>query len=89
MEITRRWGPLSVGLYHSQGKIHKQCEDTKTSEQADAVVSEQADAKTDHNLVAMTVHLNLTVIRNRNQRLKRWDRENLKAKGGELSQKIV
>src|SRR6218665_3525325 len=47
-----------------------------------------ADINSDHNLVAMTIHLQLKVIRIKNQRMRRWDKENLKAKGGELSQKI-
>src|SRR6218665_4087207 len=47
-----------------------------------------ADADTDHNLVAMTVHLQLKFTRKKKAVMKRWDRENLKTKSKELSDKI-
>ena len=47
-----------------------------------------ADADTDHNLVAMTSHLQLKFIRKKKQTTKRWDKETLKTRGNDLSQRI-
>src|SRR6218665_1320293 len=47
-----------------------------------------ADADMDHNLVAMTSHLQLKFIRNKKQATKRWDKETLKTRGSDLSQRI-
>jgi len=43
-----------------------------------------ADADTDHNLVAMTVHLQLKFIRKKKAAKKKWDKEKLISKSKEL-----
>jgi len=47
-----------------------------------------ADADTDHNLVAMTVHLQLKFIRKKKEAMNRRDREKLNTISMELSDKI-
>jgi exonuclease III len=47
-----------------------------------------ADADTDHNLVAMTVHLCLRFVKRKGNMRQRWDKDRLKAKRQELSEKI-
>ena len=47
-----------------------------------------ADADTDHNLVAMTSQLQLKLIRKKKQATKRWDKETLKTRESDLSQRI-
>lgn len=47
-----------------------------------------ADADSDHNLVAMTVHLQLKFIRKKKKKVNKWNKEKLKTKSKELEENI-
>ena len=47
-----------------------------------------ADADTDHNLVAITVHLQLKFIGRKRKKVNKWNMENLKTKSKALAEKI-